>query len=90
MLGQKVNVHQLTSRMFYSNKGQLIISILFGLAIALLFQRVCKDRKCIIITAPATADIAGKVYQFEGECFKYTPYGVKCPADKKDVVKNSV
>ena len=75
--------------MFYSVKGQIIVSILFGLALAMLFQKVCKDRKCIVITAPATADIAGKVYQFEGECFKYTPYGVKCPASG-ELIKHSV
>jgi hypothetical protein len=90
MFGSKLNADQLTSKLFYQNKGQMIVSALFGLALAMLFQRVCKDRKCIVITAPATADIANKVYQFEGECFKYTPYGVKCPAQDTELVKSSV
>lgn len=79
MFGSKMNLNELTTRMFYSTKGQLIISAFFGLALAMMFQKVCKDRKCIVITAPATADIADKVFEFEGDCFKYSPYGVKCP-----------
>ena len=79
MFGSKMNLNELTSRMFYSAKGQLIISAFFGLALAMMFQKVCKDRKCIVITAPATADIANKIFEFEGDCFKYTPQGVKCP-----------
>ena len=89
MFGAKINANELTTRMFYSVKGQIIVSILFGLALAMLFQKVCKDRKCIVITAPATADIANKIYQFEGECFKYTPYGVKCPVTG-ELIKHQV
>jgi len=88
MKGLFPNAQKLTTRLFYTSTGQLFISALFGLALALVFQRVCSDRKCIIISAPATMDIVGKTYEFEGECFKYKPYGVKCPEDKSGVVES--
>jgi hypothetical protein len=78
----------LTDRMFYENKGQIAVSVIFGLAIAFLFKRVCKDRKCIVIQAPLASEVSSKIYQFEGECFKYKPYETKCPEDEKDVVKS--
>ena len=34
-------------RLFYSSMGQLIISALFGLSLALLFNRVCKEN-CVL------------------------------------------
>lgn len=86
MRGIFPNADKITTRLFYTNIGQLFVSALFGLALALLFQKVCSDKKCIVITAPATADIVGKTYDFEGECFKYKPYGVKCPSNKTDIV----
>lgn len=89
MKGLFPNADRLTTRLFYTSNGQMFISALFGLALAMMFQKVCKDRKCIVITAPATSDVVGKTYQFEGECFKYKPYGVKCPTNKSNVV-NSV
>jgi len=87
MKGLFPNAQKLTNRLFYVPTGQAFVSALFGLALAMVFQKVCKDRKCIVITAPPTADISGKIYQFEGECFKYKPYGVKCP-DDKEIVKS--
>jgi hypothetical protein len=82
------NANHMATRMFYQPNGQIFVSILFGLALAMVFQRVCKDKKCIIITAPSIKEITGKVYQFEGECYKYKPYGSKCPDDETEIVKS--
>lgn len=90
MKGLFPNADRLTNRLFYTSNGQIFISALFGIALALVFQKVCKDRKCIVITAPSTSEIVGKTYDFEGECFKYKPYGVKCPDDKNKIINNSV
>lgn len=88
MKGLFPNAARLTDRLFYNSTGQMFVSALFGIALALIFQKVCKDRKCLMITAPSTMDIVDKVYQFEGECFKYKPYGVSCPKDSSQVVKS--
>jgi len=80
-MSSKFDIKNITDRLFYETKGQIFISALFGLAIALLFQRVCKDRKCIVIKAPDVKDFTSKVYEFEGECYKYTTTSVSCPKD---------
>lgn len=89
-MGLFSNIDSLSSRLFYTDNGQIFISALFGVALALIFQKVCKDKKCIVISAPATEEITSKVYQFEGECFKYKPYGISCPEDEKNVVNGGV
>lgn len=87
MKGLFPTADRLTQRLFYEKNGQIFISALFGLALALVFQKVCKDRKCIVITSPKT-DMTKDVYEFEGECYKYSSYGVKCPLNEKDIVKS--
>lgn len=64
-------------RLLYSPTGQLLISAIFGLALALMFRRVCKDN-CVIFYAPYIKDIEGKVFKLEDTCYTYTPYMVKC------------
>ena len=43
MTGLRVTI----DRLFYDSTGQIIVSALFGLALALLFRRICKDN-CVI------------------------------------------
>ena len=87
-MGLFANPQNLTERLFYKPTGQVFVSALFGVALALLFEKICKDRKCILITAPSVSEMSSKVYQFEGECYKYKPYGTKCPENDSEVVKS--
>ena len=85
-LGLSPNLNKFTSRLFYSETGQLLVSALFGIALALVFQKVCSDRKCIVMRAPPMEEVVGKTFEFEGECFKYKPETVKCPAEKERLI----
>lgn len=85
---RSINTHKITDKLFYENKGQILISAVFGMALAFLFQRICKDRKCIVIRAPNIDDITSKIYKFEDECFIYKPVSAKCPDDEKEVIKS--
>jgi hypothetical protein len=64
-------------RLFYDETGQMIVSALFGLALALLFRRICKDN-CILYSAPNIKDIEDNVFNLEDTCYKYKSYPVKC------------
>lgn len=68
----------LINRMFYTEKGQSIVSFIFGLALAFMFQKVCKGDKCIIYDAPEEEDINNKIFEFEGLCYKYKRKNVRC------------
>jgi hypothetical protein len=84
----KVSINDITDRLFYKENGQMFVSAIFGLALALLFQKVCKDRKCLMITAPDTQEITSKIHEFEGECYRYTTQAVHCPEDASKVIKS--
>lgn len=72
----------LINKMFYSAPGQLIISAIFGLAIALLFKRVCKDN-CTMYNAPYTDEIEGNIFKLEDTCYQYMAYMVDCNTNTK-------
>ena len=48
------------NKLLYTSVGQKIISSIFGLAIALLFHRVCKNN-CVVFFAPRVEDIQDKI-----------------------------
>ena len=61
--------------------GQVILSILLGLGLALLFKRACKDN-CFIIRGPNNKEINQFYYKIDDDCYKYKPYVTKCTDDK--------
>lgn len=73
---------QMVNRLYYSSTGQIVVSAIFGFALALIFQRACKDRKCIVITAPP--EVNEKVHKYKGECYKFTERYVECDLDDTD------
>lgn len=68
------------NRLFYQPTGQLVLSVVFGVALALLFQRACKGRRCIVIHAPP--DDTEKVHHFDKQCYIFTERYVPCEKDK--------
>jgi len=75
------NVKKVINKIFYTKFGQIIICGIFGLALALMFKRVCKDN-CVEYYAPYIKDIKDKVFKLEDTCYKYTPYAVSCEKDE--------
>lgn len=72
-----LNTKVIIDRLFYNYTGQLFISCLLGLSLALLFRRVCKEN-CVIYIAPKHQDIEGKVFKLEDTCYSYSTTNVKC------------
>jgi hypothetical protein len=77
----KYQLSDMVARMFYTKIGQIFISALFGIALAFMFQKVCKDRKCIVIQAPPMKDVDKKIFHVDGSCYRYTPKVVECTED---------
>lgn len=71
------NIRPVVDKLMYTSYGQIVLSSLFGLALALLFRRVCKDN-CTIYYAPYTDEVTGHVFKLEDTCYTYAPYMVKC------------
>jgi hypothetical protein len=72
-------VQRLVDRLFYTSIGSIVVSGIFGLALALMFQRVCKDKRCIVVQTPPLKEIHDFVYEVgKNECYQYLPRIVKC------------
>jgi hypothetical protein len=80
-----INLAKISHQLFDTERGRLIVSIVFGFAIAIMFQRVCradsKEHKCILLRAPPLKDISGKVFKTaNGDCYTYEPEYMPCKA----------
>ena len=77
--GNRNKLRFVTDRLFHTETGCTIMSALFGVALAFMFQRVCKGAQCYIIKSPPKEETDKYVYEIEGEgCFKYAPKVVPC------------
>lgn len=65
-----------------SRRGVIIFSIILGLGLGTMFQRVCKGRGCIIYTAPQPNKIKGDIYKHDDKCYKYDTENVNCESSK--------
>ena len=72
-----MKLKDIIDRLFYNETGQAFISALFGLSLALIFKRVCKEN-CVLYIAPSKDEIDGKIFKFEDGCYKYSKVNVKC------------
>ena len=61
-----------------SETGQIMLSIILGLGLAAIFQRVCNEEKCMIYKSPDENQILGRVFSQNGKCFKYEKQIVVC------------
>lgn len=64
-------------RLFYNQYGQMIVSALFGLSLALIFSRVCKDN-CTLYIAPNYDEISNRIFKLNDTCYKYKSVNVPC------------
>ena len=72
-----IDTKDVINRLFYDSVGQIFLSSLFGISLALLFNRVCKEN-CVLYYAPRTDEVDGKIFKIEDGCFKYKVKPVKC------------
>jgi hypothetical protein len=72
-----MNLQLLIDKLFYDSTGQMFVSGIFGLALALMFQKVCKDN-CVIYCAPRLEEIKDKTFKLEDSCYKYETVAVNC------------
>lgn len=80
---KKPSASAIVDRLFYQQTGQIVISAVFGIALALLFQKACKGRKCIIIQAPPLEALS-EIHKHDKKCYVYTPRYVECPATSSE------
>lgn len=72
-------------RLFHSNTGRIIISVLLGLGLATLFRKGCNIKNCLKFNSPNLEDIKKKIYKYGNKCFKYEMESNICDDNKKNI-----
>jgi hypothetical protein len=70
-------------KLLNSETGKIVISALLGLGLATLFNKVCKDKNCIIFNGPVLSEIDDKIYKYGDKCYKYKMHPSKCESTKR-------
>uniref|UniRef100_A0A6C0HUX1 Uncharacterized protein n=1 Tax=viral metagenome TaxID=1070528 RepID=A0A6C0HUX1_9ZZZZ len=70
-------------KLLNSETGKIVISALLGLGLATLFNKVCKDKNCIIFNGPILSEIDGKIYKYGDKCYKYKMNPSQCESTKR-------
>jgi hypothetical protein len=68
----------MTQGFFDSQQGQIIISIIWGLLVACLFNLSCKKKKTIMLDAPNPELLKSHVVKFNDSCYHYDKVKVEC------------
>jgi len=79
-------------RLFTSEIGKNIISIILGLGLATLFRKVCNEKNCIRFNGPIITDIEDKTFKHGEKCYKYSAQSDKCDSTKRviEVMSSSI
>ena len=72
-----LNSQVIVDRLFYNKYGQIFVCALFGISLALLFSRVCKEN-CTLFFAPKNDEIDNKIFKLNDICYKYKLINAPC------------
>jgi hypothetical protein len=70
-------------RLLTTPTGIIFISMLLGLGLATLFRKVCNDKNCIVFKGPVLHEIEDKIFEENGNCYKYTLTKETCNSNKR-------
>jgi hypothetical protein len=71
-------MNKLVDRLLYTEEGNMIVSAVLGLGLAVLFVPVCKNTECIDFIAPNMYEEHNKTYRIADDCFHNKVVPVKC------------
>ena len=79
-LSKSNRIHVIIDRLYHTETGCTLVSMLFGVALAFMFQKVCKGDQCIKHLPPPQKDIDGILFEIpEDGCYTYVHKVVECP-----------
>jgi hypothetical protein len=62
--------------------GIKVISVILGLGLAAIFRKTCVGNGCVVVKSPGKRELDDYIYKLQDDCYKYTPYAVKCGEDE--------
>ena len=73
-------------RLFKTESGKIILSVILGLGIAGLFRRACTNSKCVKYVFPKSQELEDQVFRYNDKCYKLKKVSEKCQENKKHVM----
>jgi len=70
-------------RLLDTGIGRIFISAILGIGLASLFNKVCKDKNCLVFNGPILTEFDGKIYKHGEKCYKYSLNPAKCDKTKR-------
>ena len=71
------------SKFIDSQSGKIVASVILGLGLATLFRRACNGKNCILYKAAPLDEVIGKIFRYNGKCYKFNPTQAKCDTSKQ-------
>ena len=75
--------------LIYSERGRIILSIIFGLGLATLFRKICKSNDCYRFIGPSQNDIRDKIFSFDtnenSKCYILREENIQCGSKDKSI-----
>lgn len=68
-------------RLRHTKTGRIILSVLWGFALAAIFKFTCEGRDCIVFKAPDAQEITQNTYHHNKNCYTFTTETVPCKGD---------
>lgn len=72
-------------KIFLSDFGGILISILLGFGLASLFRKSCKGKQCIIFKGPPLDEVKNQIFEHENDCYLFNENSIKCGNKEKSV-----
>ena len=69
-------------KLFKTNYGKNIISIILGLGLASLFRNICKNRNCMDFYGPDIGKLENTTYKYNDKCYNFSHTNVVCDNNK--------
>lgn len=81
-------VQRVIRNILYTERGQIILSIILGLGLATLFRKMCKNKDCYRFIGPEQNKLRDQIFSYDtdnNKCYKLHETNVKCGSHKKTV-----
>ena len=81
-------INNVVNNLMYTERGKIILSIIFGLGLATLFREFCKGKQCYRFKGPSQKELKNNIFSFDSnntKCYMVNEENIKCGSLKKTV-----
>lgn len=80
------SVGRMFHNLFYTDRGQIIVSIILGLGLASIFRKYCEGKNCYKFIGPEHNKIRDEIFSYDSDktkCYTLNEKTTECDNTKK-------